>query len=241
MRVKINGYDLTQYHGGLASSQIFSQISPATGRAKLQTKSLHIEGEVNGANQAALDTQIGLLETAVRNLGKIASNDDVGLTLNDGTTASKHWLDNGTSEGGIRLVHFEWLPCIGSQYATRRNFVLVCEADYLVSGESNLVQYEEQIQTVGTGGPIFIYQPVLAGSWRKVHTHVASTMTLVQSGMNVGFAYAEAANPPLFHDEHVERRSLAVTAGQWVNGKKRNFVRTWTYQFESNNIFNLPS
>lgn len=240
MKVIINGYELDQYCGGLSSSQIFSMVNPTTGRAKIHTKALHIEGEILGANQAAVDTQIEALEEAVETLAENSAG-DVGLTLNDGTTPSKHWLDNSASQGGIRLVNFQWLPCVGTQYATRRSFQLICEADFLADAANNLIQYEETIRRIGTTGPVFIYQPVLYGAWRKVQIHSQSTTLLVQSGANVGYEYIEPPSSPLFADEHVERRVIDQGSGQWVNGKKRNFTRTWAYFYESNNLFGLPS
>lgn len=241
MRVKINGYSIDQYCGGLTSSQTYwSQINPTTGAAQVRTKQLVLEGEVHGADQAAVDTQIALLETAVNTMGRSTSG-DVGLTLNDGSTPSQHWLDNSASEGGIRLVNFMWQPCVGNEYVVRRRFQLVAEADFRVSGAHNLMQYEENIRRIGTGEEVFIYQPVKNGPWRKVVIHSNSTVMLVQSGVNVGYAYLELPSTPLFNDEHRERRTVDQNSGQWVNGKKRNFTRTWSYFYESNNIFNIPS
>lgn len=234
MKVKINGYELDQYCGGIASSQIFSMVNPTTGKAKIHTRALHIEGEVKGADQDAVNTQIEALEDAIESLG---SSGDVGLTLNDGTTPSEHWLDGSNSQGGIRLVNFQWLPCIGTQYATRRNFQLVVEADYLADAANNLIQFEETIRRVGTGGPVFIYQPVLVGPWRKVTIHTQSTYVLVQSGANIGYESLEPPASPLFSDEHLERRTIDQNTGSWINGKKRNFTRTWSYFYESNNLF----
>ncbi len=241
MRVKINGYNIDQYCGGLVSSQIYSSlISPRDGAAKVRTRVLHLEGEVKGANQAAVDTQIAALEAAVNSLGQPGGG-DVGLTLNDGSSPSEHWLDNSASEGGIRCVNFQWAPCIGNEYVVRRKFMLVCEADFKVSGVPNLLNVEESIRLVGTGDEIFVYQPVLNGPWRKVVTNSQSTRMVVQTGTKTGYEYVEPANSPLFPDEHKERRNIDQNYGTWVNGKKRNFVRTWAYYYESNNVFGIPS
>ena len=240
MRVKVGTYQLESGKAGLMSSSVNYEQHPAAGGPLAEERTLAIEGEVTGASQSAVDTEVDKFEAAVTNLG-FNIGGDVGLTLNDGTTPSAHWLPHANAEGGLKVRALNWGPVLGNEYIVRRKFQLVVSGRYLLTGTLNTVSFSEQLVVVGTSGALFNYQPVINGKWRQVYTYNRSTVQIIQQGQAVGYSYAPLENPPLLPDwEHVERRVISTDSGQFMEGKVRNFVRSWSYNFEVNDNFPAP-
>ncbi len=204
----------------------------------------HILGAVIGTSQADLTTKLTTLETAYSTDYK-----DLGMYLNDGTTATRHTVTNTSTFGGTHVAFFGYVEGpwkMQLEYANRRTFYIVIRAETRVNVDT-LYAWKQRMTIRGTGGKKFRYMPSLNANPEPQDLQQATTWFYVQQGM----AIQRKSNPlppgPLFPlIEHQEQRRVAYDSPKEIRvGDQELYAITWQYVMEAANsagftAFTLP-
>lgn len=208
----------------LRKTPIYSDIGVRRGIRETWT----ITGWKQAANQAALTTALGALETAYATGGK-----DLIFYLDDGTTATQHGITNSATTGGTKVRSLRYLDSKRDEYIFRRTYQIVVEAD-IFAPTTETVSYTESLRQIGTGGPRFVYLPSITGSPQFQITQLFTPYVTIQSGHAVGETTWPTPPAPLFPTyEHVDKRVLDAHTPRYDNGDALEYRISWRYVFES--------
>jgi len=151
------------------------------------------------------------------------------------------------------LYAFDPSNCFGNIYVVRRPALLNSEGAVLgthvpyefqidferyPTDRSQVIQWEESIQIVGTGAAKWHYQGNLEGNPTRIQSRERTTITVVQEGEGVGLlGYPQFPGPVLPNDEHQDirkvRRSAPILYGNGEGAVKKNWPIRWEYNMES--------
>lgn len=197
------------------------------------TEKWNLGGQLLASSSAAITTALNALVAAYSVNGR-----DLKLLHDDGTTLTAHYMLSGQSRGGTRVVEGpSYLEGGKGQYANHRSYSIAVEADFLSSAASNLISFHEEIEIVGSGGPMFSHMPVIAGIWPKIQTTTHSAVRMVQRGQAVGLiTYPYAFVPPPIWPGDVKGWESKIVKGgpDSINGNFTNYRLAWEYPFEAN-------
>lgn len=206
----------------LAKMSIAYRMSPR-GRRMERVDTMHLFGQFCEDSTAEVMARIDELINAYS-----FDYNDAGLYLDDGT-ATRHKLVNTDSISGVRVLHRSW-DGSPEELATTRTFDIVLQATY-PDNETQLLEWNETVETVGTGGPRFDVVDTYFGPYAQLVAQ-STAQRIVQSGSAVGYtAYVDFPAPLYPANEHLDRRTL--TRG---SGKQRGLIAThfpcrWNYFF----------
>lgn len=185
-----------------------------------------IEGVLLGDDPVDLSARMVQLERAYDKQGQNAGLYFVG----GGATA--HVLTTADAIGGVRSMGVSYPKGDGAELTTFRSYSVTLEADYPTS--ASMVEFQETLSFRGTGGPKYIFLPVLNGPPEKQMVLQQTTMQATQSGSAVGnISYPPIPAPLWPSDEKTEERQITRISPQNVLGDKRQFGVQWSYAFES--------
>jgi hypothetical protein len=204
------------------------QIYSGRGRRQIERKRLQLSGVLIASTQAAIKTAIDELIAAYADDGK-----DAGL-YHDDDSVSSHFLDSSASLGGVRVVSGPSFPRgDGAEYATGRDFTIVLEADFPVSGEQ-LSSFQESLRIVGTGGPRFAVVEVLNGLPQPQLVQQRTSVVATQSGRAVALSAYPLVPPPIFPVFELQDRREIGQGSPTLNGNEFvNFPVSWVYHFHA--------
>lgn len=158
---------------------------------------------------------------------------DAGLWGDDGVP-TKHLLVNDSScISGVKVLQRSFPEGGGDEYSTARTFSATLYAAY-DDADSQLVEWEESLEFIGTCGPVF----ELTNSWfgPPQFTQVAesSVQHIIQRGSAVGYgAYVIPPGPLFPSNEHLERRDIVLGTPKCMGTQFRYYPISWTYYFSS--------
>jgi hypothetical protein len=181
---------------------------------------------------------------------------DFGLYHDDGSTPTRHVVENDETFGGVKVVaapaflNGPWTGRI--EYTNRRTYAIVLRAEIRV-GEGQY-SWNERLTIRGTGGPKWRYSPTEVGYPQIQTLQTATTFWYVQEGDNVGRLDWEPPADPLFPIiEHGEMRVRTFDSPRDIvpptlaNPLGREmFPTSWKYFMEASldqglNPFDLPT
>ena len=190
-----------------------------------------IAGELQYATQAELTTKITELMAAYDYDGY-----EAGLYQDDGTVTRHHLPLNGNLISGPRIMYRDFPKGDAAEYATKRTFRVVLEAEYL-EVESQLVSFQETLSFRGTGGPLWRMKMYAKGVPKPELLAQKTPQQIIQHGTVVGLqGYPLGFLPaPLFPQwEHANQRSFNIQSPRRYGNMFLDFPMTYAY------VFTLP-
>lgn len=178
-------------------------IHSGRGQQKHVLFTYHLRGEICADTTAAITARIAEIEQAYSVEGQ-----NCGLMI-DASTPSAHVLSTNHQNNisGNRIIQRPSFPEGGAvEYATGRTYSIVIQALF-ASPESQILEYNERIQYIGTGGPRWYMREFPRGAPRPYITNEQTAQRVIQSGNSIGFnAYLEPFGPMLPTYEHQDQR-----------------------------------
>jgi len=190
---------------------------------------VNISGWMHADTAGEMVGNLAALEAAYKDGGN-----DLTLLNDDGSIALK-W-PNSTALGSTRITQPPSYPNdLNGVFATVWPYQITFEADYRVQPGDILLQWNEDLQFVGTGGPKFVHMPVLAGPWPKQQVTSNSTYRVVQSGSATKLdSYPLPASPMWPASEKLDMRRTRKLAPRYRNGEPYEYRISWSFTFEGN-------
>lgn len=194
-----------------------------------------LKGRLHGDTQAELTTAINALKAAYA-----VQFQDLVLYDNSGAVTA-HTLLNSETLGGVRVLEGPSFPdSMGAEYSTYRTYEIVVGAVAPISGQGNnsVVDWQETLTFIGTGGPRNVWQQPIVGPAIRQQVSQLTTIKAIQRGSAVGYADYYQFAPPLFpiEVEHEEQRVFERGTPQYMgSGVKRYYPCNWAYFYEFNN------
>lgn len=173
--------------------------------------------------QGGLTAKIGTLRSAYLDDGF-----DLFLLTDEGIPTA-HALISASSLSGTRIIQGPSFPVgSGVEYATRRTYRIVVEADF--PSNHILLEWTETISWTGSLGPEWVYLPLMTQPPQKQIVANFTTLKATQAGRAAGNgAYIFPPGPIWPAAEHSIRRQ-AVKSVRPDNSGIRD--TSWKYEFE---------
>jgi hypothetical protein len=190
--------------------------------------------------QATPDQTKALLTTALQSLeaAYAVDNQNCGLYLPDGVTATAHVLTSANTFGGVKVIQpptYIEGPWTGQiEYLNRRSYSIVLRAE--VRTGTGVHSYRERLTIKGNGGPRWRYSPQEVGDPQKQTLQTATTFFYIQEGQAIGRQAYPTPPAPLFPTlEHGPLRELAYDSPQDLNaaGNPEMYPISWKYVQEA--------
>jgi hypothetical protein len=195
--------------------------------------------------QSNFDTELSELRTGYGFdglAGPPLAGEQAGLFWDDGTPTS-HVIDATGSINGIQVLRMNFTGNDGAELATQRTLQITLKAEYPVDSgqfDQNLLEWHNEIQVIGTGGPRFEVYEYEIGPPVVQTTHEFTKGRARQWGHAV-MAYGPYMLPAVpqwaTFLKHDKTRVGHTSAHHQRNGFE-NFKTTWYYEFEAPIGFN---
>jgi len=189
---------------------------------------MELNGELQYATQAELTTKIGELIDAYSVDGLEAC-----LYQDDGTPTRHRLANRSDSVTGTRVMYRDWPKGDAAEYATKRTFRIILEAEYL-EPDSEITQANEVLAFRGAGGPIWDMAIPFSGNPIPVRRSFKSPQRIVQTGLIVGLTgYPLQYVPgPIFPAwEHVDRREVSPGSAKQYGRMLLDWPISYSYHF----------
>lgn len=199
-----------------------------SGRGQLQhvLYTMYLQGEICAADASAVTTRINEITAAYRYEGY-----DAGLYLDSGTVTS-HFLQSNHSNNisGNRIIQGPSFPKGGpEEYATGRTFSITIQALF-ASPESQILEYTESIQYVGTGGPQIGVRRFPVGPPQAYIICQQTEQRIVQSGRSLGFGGYVFPYGPLYPNyEHTDQRVYQLGTPRFHGQQFSEYPMQWAF------------
>lgn len=195
------------------------------GRRRSQIYQMHISGELLYSTQAELTAKIAEL---------IAAYDqnfvDAGFFQDDGAPTPHRLPNSFDCVSGVQVVQRSWPVGDAAEYATKRTFSVVLQAEY-DRPDSEILAYQETFNYIGNGGPCIEVVPQLIGPPLLYQLHEQTAQILVQSGSSVGlngYVLPPGAVFPAF--EHANLRQEVPGSPKFQGLRFQEFPFSWSYR-----------
>lgn len=211
----------------LVSFQQFPVFSPRGERRTARYRAT-IMGELQYSSQATLTTKINELINAYAYDGN-----DAGLFQDDGTLTNHHLLNTASCVSGVRVMYRDWPQGDPAEYATKRTFRVILEAEYL-EPDSQITEFEETLIFQSDGGPHVEVYDVKRGPPIAVELARRTAQRIIQSGKIVGLqGYPLGVMPgPLFPaNEHRHSRIVRVGSPRKYGNLYLDYPISYQYRF----------
>ena len=196
------------------------------GRRRSLKHRMTLTGELQYDTQAALSAAIEQFETAYNEDGM----GDIGLYQDDGTLTPHHLINN-TSLAGVKIVYIDFPKGDAAEYATKRSFRLIAEAEYL-DPEDGIVSFSETLSYLSTGGPCFSVHNVARGAPIAIQRCQRTAQHIVQSGHIVGLISYGLTPGPIFPAyEHLDRRQFMPGSPKVYGGSLLDWPSSYAFYF----------
>ena len=195
-------------------------------------KTLNVTGSLIATTEATMTTAIAALEDAYSQDGQTG-----GLYQTDDTLVRDHSIEqNADTIGKVRVVSLS-LPQGSGVYSTNRQFAVTLQADYFVPGASNILEFNETIRMIGTGGPRRVVIPLIDGAPMVQYPQLVTAVYAVQSGRSLGLKGYVLPNSIAYpQHEEVHRRERTKGDPEYIDGTYTNYPFAWTYYFSGINL-----
>lgn len=204
--------------------QIQSRMSARKRRRSL-VYTMHISGELLYDNQDDLTTAIARIRDAYDQ-----NFQDASFYQDDGSLTPHHLHNTGDCISGVQVVGRSWPIGDAAEYATKRTFSVVLEAEY-DRPDSEILEWTEHFNYIGNGGPCIEVIPQYQGPPIVQRLHQRTAQILIQSGSSVGlngYVLPPGAVFPLFEhqNERQERPGTPKSSGL----RHQEYPFEWTYR-----------
>lgn len=202
-------------------------------------------------NAASPATAQANLTSALQSLTDAYNEDyqDFGLYLDDGTTPTRHIVNNAETFGGVKVVRppsFINPPWGGrTEYLNSRMYFLVLRAEIRVG--TGLYSWDEKLTVKGTGGSKWRYSPREVGVPEAQTLQTATSFLYIQEGTAVGRHDYPAPVPIYPSIEHEEERILVFESPKDIvfGSDPEMYTISWRYVMEAVtdqafSIFDIP-
>lgn len=186
-----------------------------------------LQGTLFGTSTDDLDAQVAKLEAAYRQSGK-----DLVLYKNNGAPTQLRLLSQGSLDG-IKVVSPPSFPTNrGAAYVTFLPYRVTLEAEYPVSGQSQLVSFRETVQRSGGGPNVNVLEtletPPVFQTGKLFPAYRA-----VQAGEAVGLFSTPFVPPPLWPANQVRPVQTAEGSPERRGQALIRWPISWSYEFAS--------
>jgi hypothetical protein len=204
--------------------QIQSRMS-GRNRRRSMIYTMHISGELLYDTQTALTAAIAQLRDAYdRNF------QDAGFYQDDGTLTPHHLPNSSDCISGVQVVGRSWPIGDAAEYATKRTFSVVLQAEY-DRPDSEVLEWSERFLYVGNGGPCIEVVPQYEGPPVVQRLHEKTAQILIQSGRSKGlngYLLPPGAIFPGF--EHQNERREEPGTPNMSGMRHQEYPFEWTYR-----------
>ena len=206
-----------------------------TGRRNFIHEQWVIHGRVNGLNTAEVDAARVAFESTLVDGG------DLSFSL-----GSTQRLISANTVQGTHIRELTWLTGTdgvrgsGAEDVLRRTFRLVIDGLLRMTSDTDVIEYHETVQGVGTTGPRILPVGSLTGDITPQQTQLKTKCEAIQSGYSIGLTRYPLASTPIWVSgaggvyEYFERRRNKVsTPSQLGRNQNTMFRRDWAYFYWS--------
>lgn len=190
--------------------------------------SVGIKGVIHGADQNTVKANIALLEAAY-----LVDGNDLILYADDQSTVLHGFLSSSFL-GGTRVTSRPSYPIgTGAEYSTFRNYEITVEGD-LPNTANNILDYEDNIEFEGTGGPRYVFLETDVGPPQQQVTRQQTLYRARQQGRSMGmFTYAPVAPPFAPGALQPAQTRVKFASPKRVGNNLAYYTAEWSYFFES--------
>lgn len=193
---------------------------------KLAKHRMTFSGELQYATQGNITSAIDQLENAY-NFDRAG---DLGLYQDDGSP-TPHILHDATSINGVRITYFDYPQGDPAEYATKRTYRVVAEAEYLAA-EDDIVSFQETLSFVGNGGPLWDMEICAKGPPIPIVRARRTPQRVIQTGRIVGLTYYYGVPPPVYSQyEHFDRRQYVPESPVKYGNYWLDWPESYAYHF----------
>jgi hypothetical protein len=218
-------------------SMTFQKRRSKDGKVYANAVQLHVAGDLIGANtKAEIDARIGELDGVYA-----VDGHDVGFKLEGNWTQHRLLNNDAANLTGNRVIYRSWDNTLPTEFANTRSFSIGFEAVFN-DGDQNIIEFDESVIRVGTGGPLWKIYPKWNGDPIKVEIADKTPVTHVQRGYVLSRGQHLAPPPPLWPLEHQGWRRVVrqdqptnwgfVRANSNPSPKFSLYRTSWEYYFE---------
>ncbi len=201
-----------------------------------------INGSCNGLSAAEVDAKVVAITDAVRDGGDLVFS--LGSTMR---------LLSSECASGTHVRSFEWLSGYdgvrgsGAEGILRRTFRMTIFGDKVQTSDTDITDYSESINSIGSGGARIIPVGSLAGGVQAQQVNAYTPFFMIQSGFSTGLTdYPEPPLPAYYLIPGVFYfpESLSVTRvspRSWGINQNTGFTTRWSYRcWSSSNLIGNP-
>ena len=206
-----------------------------TGRRNFIHEQWVIHGRVNGLNTAEVDAARVAFESTLVDGG------DLSFSL-----GSTQRLISANTVQGTHIRELTWLTGTdgvrgsGAEDVLRRTFRLVIDGLLRMTSDTDVIEYHETVQGVGTTGPRILPVGSLTGDITPQQTQLHTKCEAIQSGYVIGLTQYPNPSTPIWISglggvyEYFERRRNTLHSPQQIGiNQSTGYKRSWSYHFWS--------
>lgn len=187
-----------------------------------------ISGELQYATQQTLTDKIGELISAYSVDGQEAC-----LYQDNGTPTHHRLAVTGNLVSGPRIMYRDWPKGDAAEYATKRTFRIILEAEYL-EPDSQIVAFQETLQFRGDGGPLWKMCVRARGAPFPVQLADKTPQQIIQAGTVVGLSgFPIALIPAPMFPVYEQRfaRQVSVGSPKLYGSMYLDYPMSYSYSF----------
>lgn len=187
----------------------------------------------------------GPAELAFQQAALVAAYDThyLNATLIDTSTGGALMtLSNAGSITGVRVIKPPSFPTgRGAEFATKRTYSIVLEAEYEYTGSPEIVEWKETVKMWG-GGPKLVWVEVVEGPAQLQQLKQQQTYKALQTGTAVGRLTKPTPPAPIWPGALMEKPERTIESAERIGYSLRNSRVSWSYMFESSApLLGLPN
>lgn len=199
--------------------------------------------QISGILQADTLAELLTKQAALQEAYKLQ---DQNLTWLSGSDII-YQIESSQTLYGVRVINPPSFAQGGApgELVNRRTYQITLESAYLYDVTTGtdtpyVLNYEQSLSFVGTGGPAFGHLPTLTGTFQKQQLTEKSLVTCQQTGSRVSLFSYSIPDPPLSFlaaYEKEDRRIIRQGNPRQINNNLIEYPIFWTYTFERNQPF----
>lgn len=208
-------------------------MSSRMGRMFGVKETWNIKGVLMASSASALSTLVDQLQAAYSQNGY-----DIEFSITGGIV---HKLLNSDCIGGVQVVQFLWLGSgprgSGVEGLFRRTYQIVVEGMKRVGASNLVLEYQDQIRYIGTGGTRVLRVESLAGDPQPQNVCLYTTSRAIQSGYAVGLTTWPTPAAPKWHGYgRYDRYMQSFGTPRFIGSGSSSHMLypvTWRYEYEA--------
>jgi hypothetical protein len=153
---------------------------------------------------------------------------DAVFYLDGGLRTSESLTNSGSCLSGVKVLRSSFPKGDGDQLAVCRDHTVVLQAEYY-DAESELVYWNESIEYIGNGGPVYEVENTFFGP-QDALVALASPIQVIQTGKSIGFLENIEAPLPVFPQRvHNQLSRVRYDSGENQGLAPAFYPTTWYY------------